>query len=78
MFKRLATERRFSEPVAAYHIRCVASAVTYLHARSIIHRDIKPENLLYDAEGVPKLADFGWAVHAPRKHRRRNTLCGEH
>ena len=36
----------------------------------------QPENLLYDDEGRPKLADFGWAVHGPPGHSRRHTFCG--
>jgi aurora kinase, other len=68
--------RHLSDLQASYHVRCVASAIRYLHDRNVIHRDIKPENVLYDGNGVPKLADFGWAVHAPKKHSRRMTLCG--
>ena len=44
-----------------------------MHSKNIIHRDIKPENLL-DSDGVIKLADFGWSVHAPSD--RRKTVCG--
>ena len=39
----------------------MCSAVQYAHQRLIIHRDIKPGNSLGDAEGVPKLLDFGIA-----------------
>jgi serine/threonine protein kinase/tetratricopeptide (TPR) repeat protein len=39
----------------------ICSAVQYAHQRLIIHRDIKPGNILVDAEGVPKLLDFGIA-----------------
>ncbi len=39
----------------------ICSAVQYAHQRLIIHRDIKPGNILVNAEGVPKLLDFGIA-----------------
>ncbi|ABW14275.1 serine/threonine protein kinase [Parafrankia sp. EAN1pec] len=38
-----------------------AAALEHVHARDILHRDIKPENILFTAQGVPKLTDFGIA-----------------
>ncbi|ANB16452.1 serine/threonine-protein kinase [Dokdonella koreensis] len=40
----------------------VAEAVQFAHARLLIHRDIKPGNVLVDADGRPRLLDFGIAV----------------
>jgi len=34
-----------------------------LHRRGIVHRDIKPGNLLFDTQGVIKVADLGLARH---------------
>jgi eukaryotic-like serine/threonine-protein kinase len=37
----------------------VLEAVEFAHRRLLIHRDIKPGNVLVDADGRPKLLDFG-------------------
>ena len=36
-------------------------ALEYLHENFIIHRDIKLSNLLYNNQGILKIADFGLA-----------------
>lgn len=39
----------------------ICSAVAFAHRNLTVHRDIKPSNILIDADGNPKLLDFGLA-----------------
>ncbi|MEM7306760.1 MAG: serine/threonine-protein kinase [Planctomycetota bacterium] len=40
----------------------VAEAVQHGHQKGVVHRDLKPDNILIDAEGNPKVIDFGIAL----------------
>jgi|GEM_PF-6268364 len=37
----------------------IAAGLSALHKKDIVHRDIKPSNILFDTDGVAKVADLG-------------------
>jgi len=74
LFQLLQQRSYFSEARAAWYFKQLVEALQYCHSKNIMHRDIKPENILIGHGDTLKIADFGWAVHAPKK--RRDTKCG--
>ncbi len=61
--------RPMSNEICAAIICQAAEGLTSAERNGVVHRDIKPENLLFNSEGILKIADFGIAHIADEQNR---------
>jgi serine/threonine protein kinase len=59
--QRLARQGPLPVEEALELTRTLAGAVDQVHAAGVLHRDLKPSNVIADADGRPRLVDFGLA-----------------
>jgi len=59
---------KLPEREAAALMRDVLDAIATAHAQGIVHRDLKPSNILMDAQGRPRVMDFGIAARVSDTH----------
>ncbi len=59
--ERIAREGSLSLAEVCKLMNQIAPAVDYAHQNHILHRDLKPSNILFDANNVPYINDFGIA-----------------
>jgi len=57
----LASKKKYSLEESVRLILEVADGLDHAHRKGIVHRDVKPGNILIDADGRPRIVDFGIA-----------------
>ncbi len=59
---QLADARQYSPRATCELVAQIAFGLHHAHEHGIIHRDLKPSNILIDADGTPRIVDFGLAA----------------
>lgn len=58
-------------------LRSICAGVEHAHVRGVIHRDLKPGNIMVQADGSPKILDFGVArLHSEEHGQSELTTAG--
>lgn len=82
MYRHLQDNGPLTISCATHVLKCLVSALVYLHSRNIIHRDLKLSNILikrnHRQSGLleVKLCDFGMSVELQDANEEHFTFCG--
>ncbi|KAF2362865.1 Protein kinase domain [Trinorchestia longiramus] len=76
LFNFISTEGKLKEGDAIAVFSQLLSAVSYLHALSIVHRDIKAENVFISRRLRVKLGDLGFSTRISELDQPLTTFCG--
>uniref|UniRef100_A0A6A7FXG3 non-specific serine/threonine protein kinase n=2 Tax=Hirondellea gigas TaxID=1518452 RepID=A0A6A7FXG3_9CRUS len=76
LFNLISTEGKLKEGDAVCVFAQLLSAVSYLHALSIVHRDIKAENVFISRKLRVKLGDLGFSTRVSELDQALTTFCG--
>lgn len=72
----LRAEGPLSEQKTLDLARRIAAALAEVHRHGLVHRDLKPENMIIQANGAPKLIDFGLSARVVDRPVAGDTFVG--
>jgi serine/threonine protein kinase len=62
--QRIRADGRLPVAEALRIALALLDGIGYAHSQQVVHRDLKPANIMLTPDGIPRLMDFGIALHA--------------